>query len=75
MYLGVDIAGTTTKMGLDEVSGTFISEKYFDTTSYSSANQFLSALKGIGVCAPSVNFYTGFIENVTNLGWSPGAST
>lgn len=85
MYLGIDIGGTTTKMGLTDASGTFISENSFSTTSYSNVNQFLSALegeivrmvslvgyqlKGIGVGAPSTNFHTGIIENAANLGWS-----
>jgi len=85
MYLGIDIGGTTTKMGLADSSGTFHSENSFNTTSYSSSDQFLSALEGeiirmvslsgvqlqgIGVGAPSVNFHTGIIENAANLGWS-----
>lgn len=84
MYLGIDIGGTTTKMGLADSSGTFISENSFNTTSYSNVSQFLSALKGeiirmvslvggqlngIGVGAPSANFRTGIIENAANLGW------
>ena len=85
MYLGIDIGGTTTKMGLADPSGTFLSENSFCTASYSNVNQFLSALegeiirmvslvgnqlKGIGVGAPSANFRTGIIENAANLGWS-----
>jgi len=85
MYLGIDIGGTTTKMGLVDASGTFISENSFSTTPYSDANQFLTALeleiirmaslvkdqlKGIGVGAPSANYRTGVIENAVNLGWS-----
>jgi glucokinase len=84
MYLGIDIGGTTTKMGLADSSGTFISENSFKTTSYSNVSQFLSALegeiirmvslvgdqlRGIGVGAPSLNYHTGIIENAANLGW------
>ncbi len=84
MYLGIDIGGTTTKMGLADSSGTFYSENSFNTTSYSNVNQFLSALEGeiirmvslmgnqlqgIGVGAPSLNYHTGIIENAANLGW------
>ncbi len=84
MYLGIDIGGTTTKMGLMEASGTLISENSFRTNAYSDANQFLSALegeiirmvtlvgdqlKGIGLGAPSANYHTGIIENAANLGW------
>ena len=46
MYLGIDIGGTTTKMGLVDASGTFISENSFSTRPYSDANQFLTALEG-----------------------------
>ncbi len=85
MYLGIDIGGTTTKMGLVDASGAFLSENHFSTAPYSDANQFLSALereitnmvslvdhklKGIGVGAPSANYHTGIIENAVNLGWS-----
>ena len=84
MYLGIDIGGTTTKMGLADSSGTFYSENSFSTTSYSNVNQFLAALEGeiirmvslvggqlngIGVGAPSLNYHTGIIENAANLGW------
>jgi len=31
MYLGIDIGGTTTKMGLVDASGTFLSENHFST--------------------------------------------
>ncbi|GJM28040.1 MAG: glucokinase [Cyclobacteriaceae bacterium] len=84
MYLGIDIGGTTTKLGLADSSGRFISENSFSTASYSSVSQFLSALdgeiirmvslvgdqlEGIGVGAPSANYRTGVIENAANLGW------
>jgi glucokinase len=84
MYLGIDIGGTTTKLGLADSCGRFLSENSFCTASYSNVNQFLSALdgeiirivslagdqlEGIGVGAPSANFRTGVIENAANLGW------
>lgn len=84
MYLGIDIGGTTTKLGLADSSGKFFAENSFCTGSYSSADQYLEALKGeiirmislngdslkgIGVGAPSANFHTGIIENAANLGW------
>jgi len=84
MYLGIDIGGTSTKLGLADNSGTFLSENAFCTASYSSSDQFLSALEGeiirmvslvgdqlqgIGVGAPSANYRTGIIENAANLGW------
>ena len=85
MYLGIDIGGTTTKIGLVQASGTFISENSFSTRAYANQNQFLSALegeiirmvslagvpiKGIGVGAPSANYRTGVVENAVNLGWT-----
>jgi glucokinase len=84
MYLGIDIGGTTTKMGLTNSTGSFLSENSFSTASYSSPEQFLTALEGeiirmvslagghlqgIGVGAPSANYHTGIIENAANLGW------
>ncbi len=84
MYLGIDIGGTTTKLGVADAGGTLIREASFRTSAYANAHQFLEALdgeiirmvslldhhiQGIGLGAPSANFRTGVIENAANLGW------
>ncbi len=85
MYLGVDVGGTNTKLGVVDEAGTFVLETSFRTTAYSSADHFLSALegeinrlisllnsqiKGIGLGAPSADYRTGTITNAANLGWT-----
>ncbi len=84
MYLGVDVGGTSTKLGIVDGGGRLVSESSFHTTCYQSADHFLNALEGeitrmislldqqiagIGLGAPSANFRTGIIENAANLGW------
>lgn len=84
MFLGIDIGGTTTKLGVTDGGGTILSESSFHTTAFSQADNFLEALDtevtalissldngilGIGLGAPSANYRTGIIENAANLGW------
>ena len=84
MFLGIDIGGTTTKLGVADSGGNLLFEASFCTIAYSTARQFLAALNGeinriitlldqqilgIGLGAPSANYRTGIIENAANLGW------
>ena len=84
MFLGIDIGGTTTKLGVADAGGNLLLEASFCTIAYSTAKQFLGALNGeinrirtlldqsllgIGLGAPSANYHTGIIENAANLGW------
>lgn len=84
MYLGIDIGGTSTKLGVTDGGGTIKFETSFPTADHRQAHQFLDALdteigglvslldrpiSGIGLGAPSANYRTGIIENAANLGW------
>lgn len=81
--IGIDIGGTNTDIGLVRSDGVVIgrqnlpTNKYFDADVYVSdicdkikqlmADNKVAAIDGIGIAAPAGNFYTGCIENATNL--------
>jgi glucokinase len=88
MYsIGIDIGGTTTKIGLVDDNGKIFKQDIIDTSAYLEINDFVNAIaitlkpwmeershlacKGIGIGAPNGNFYTGSIEFAPNLPW-PG---
>lgn len=83
-YLGIDIGGTNTTVGLVDIKGNILSEKTFPTTSNGPFDLFISALDreikeivnqikeyplGIGVGAPGANIKTGFVEAPENFNW------
>lgn len=81
--LGIDIGGTNTDIGLVNGTGTVISRTNLKTFQYSDpqlyVNDIVKAIKeltkdilpekitGVGIGAPAANYYTGSIENATNL--------
>ena len=81
--IGIDIGGTNTDIGLVSSDGRCLERKNLATPLYSDADlyvkdicQNIDALKaengvdvieGIGIAAPAGNYYTGCIENATNL--------
>ena len=81
--IGIDIGGTNTDIGLVRDDGRCMAKKnlptnkYFDASIYVSdicdqikalmAENEVTAIDGIGIAAPAGNFYTGCIENATNL--------
>ena len=81
--IGIDIGGTNTDIGLVRDDGHCMAKKnlptnkYFDASIYVSdicdqikalmAENEVTAIDGIGIAAPAGNFYTGCIENATNL--------
>lgn len=81
--LGVDIGGTNTDIGLVNGTGTVISRTNLKTSQYSDpklyVNDMVKVIKemikeidpnkisGVGIGAPAANYYTGSIENATNL--------
>ena len=81
--IGIDIGGTNTDIGLVRDDGRCLAKKnlptnkYFDASVYVSAicdqikvlmaENGVTAIDGIGIAAPAGNFYTGCIENATNL--------
>jgi glucokinase len=86
MYsIGIDIGGTSTKIGLVDSDGKILIQDIIDTSTYVEINDFVDAIektlrpwmeerthlacKGIGIGAPNGNFYTGSIEFAPNLPW------
>lgn len=81
--IGIDIGGTNTDIGLVSSEGRCVARKnlptakYFDADLYVAdickkiremmAEQHVDAIDGIGIAAPMGNYYTGCIENATNL--------
>ena len=81
--IGIDIGGTNTDIGLVRDDGRCLAKKNLPTNKYYNASVYVSdicdkikdligenevtAIDGIGIAAPAGNFYTGCIENATNL--------
>ena len=81
--IGIDIGGTNTDIGLVRDDGRCMAKKNLPTNKYYDASVYVSdicdkikdlmgenevtAIDGIGIAAPAGNFYTGCIENATNL--------
>ena len=81
--IGIDIGGTNTDIGLVRDDGRVMTKKnlptnkYFDASIYVSdiydqikalmADNDVTIIDGIGIAAPAGNYYTGCIENATNL--------
>jgi glucokinase len=81
--IGIDIGGTNTDIGLVRDDGHVMAKKNINTSKYYDADIYVSdmydqikllmvengidAIEGIGVAAPVGNYYTGCIENASNL--------
>lgn len=81
--IGIDIGGTNTDIGLVSADGYCVARKNLPTARYHDAAVYVAdlckaiedmmaeervtALDGIGIAAPAGNYYTGCIENATNL--------
>jgi glucokinase len=81
--IGIDIGGTNTDIGLVRDDGRVMAKKNLSTKKYFDASIYVSdvydqikllmtengidAIDGIGVAAPMGNYYTGCIENASNL--------
>ncbi len=81
--IGIDIGGTNTDIGLVRNDGRCMAKKNLPTNKYCDASVYVSdickqinalmaengveAIDGIGIAAPAGNYYTGCIENATNL--------
>ena len=81
--IGIDIGGTNTDIGLVRDDGRVMAKKNITTSKYYDADIYVSdmydqikllmaensidAIEGIGVAAPVGNYYTGCIENASNL--------
>lgn len=81
--IGIDIGGTNTDIGLVSSEGRCVARKNLPTAKYYDADlyvadickkiremmaeQHVDAIDGIGIAAPMGNYYTGCIDNATNL--------
>lgn len=81
--IGIDIGGTNTDIGLVSSEGRCVARKNLPTAKYYDADlyvadickkikemmaeQHVEAIDGIGIAAPMGNYYTGCIDNATNL--------
>ena len=81
--IGIDIGGTNTDIGLVSADGFCVARKNLPTATYFDADLYVAdicaAIKtmmeeervrmidGIGIAAPMGNYYTGCIDNATNL--------
>ena len=81
--IGIDVGGTNTDIGLVRDDGVCIAKKNLPTNKYYDADIYVSdiydqikllmlenkvdAIDGIGIAAPVGNYYTGCIENASNL--------
>ena len=81
--IGIDIGGTNTDIGLVSADGHCVARrnlptaKYYDAALYVAdictaikemmAENLVRSIDGIGIAAPAGNYYTGCIENATNL--------
>ena len=81
--IGIDIGGTNTDIGLVRDDGQVMAKKNLPTNKYFDADLYVSdiydqiellmqengidAIEGIGIAAPVGNYYTGCIENASNL--------
>jgi glucokinase len=81
--IGIDIGGTNTDIGLVRDDGHCMAKKNLPTNQYLDASVYVSeicdkikalmaensveTIDGIGIAAPAGNYYTGCIENATNL--------
>ena len=81
--IGIDIGGTNTDIGLVSSEGRCVARKNLPTGKYHDASVYVAdicdgikalmaengvdAIDGVGIAAPAGNYYTGCIENATNL--------
>lgn len=81
---GIDIGGTNTEIGLVDKSGSVIFSAHLSTKAFAKPEDFVrdasakiregisetgTTLIGIGIGAPSANYYSGSIEFAPNMPW------
>jgi len=84
LFIGIDIGGTNTVIGLVDANGHFLKQKTFPTRAQEPFPLFFrkveyeiarltngqkDELAGIGIGAPSVNNKFGYIDNAKNFTW------
>lgn len=86
LSLGIDIGGTNTAYGVVNEQGEILYQNSIATKGYVTAYlyvdalyrhivqnvppQYLKEVKGIGIGAPSANYYRGTIEHAPNMEWT-----
>ncbi len=80
--LGIDIGGTNIEIGIVSQDGEILKSFHFSTKQFPTAQDFAKTLQdllneikdyniaGIGIGAPTANFFTGQIEYAPNLQWT-----
>lgn len=85
IVIGIDIGGTTTKLGAVTQQGEMLFKTTFSTCAHANEESYLQELKqkvnevlkvagnnavmGIGAGAPMANYFTGSIKGTANLSW------
>jgi glucokinase len=88
-FIGIDIGGTNTKIGVVSDEGKIIEQKNIATWDFPKPHLFKKELKtiiknmalknkikilGIGIGAPNANMFTSSIESPPNLPWKEGVN-
>lgn len=81
---GIDIGGTNTEIGLVDKDGNILFHENIPTTGFATAEAYVAAMGivlkkgeaqcktkilGIGIGAPSANYFSGCIEHAPNMPW------
>ncbi|MDI9356636.1 MAG: ROK family protein [Chitinophagaceae bacterium] len=85
IIIGIDLGGTSTKVGFVKKNGTILFQKSIPTKADKDIHEFLTDLKtlihsgleeqknltiiGVGIGAPNANYYKNTIEYAPNLHW------
>lgn len=84
MVAGIDIGGTNTEIGIVDKDGNILFHENIPTTAFATPEAYVSAIgivlrkgeaesktkiRGIGIGAPSANYFSGCIEHAPNMPW------
>lgn len=82
MILGIDLGGTSAKLGVVDADGSVMERQSLATRDYTEYSQFIEAVRSVaspliaeygitavGIGCPNGNFYTGDIVDAVNLPW------
>lgn len=84
LVAGIDIGGTNTEIGIVDKDGNILFEENIPTTGFATVEAYVQAIAivlrkgeekcggeilGIGIGAPSANYFSGCIEHAPNMPW------